>query len=187
MKLAYDLYCPSTTVNSAEYVCSKVSCEKICTSKELMKFQFRATQHHLWDRWDPHWRHYPWRSRSVHGSRYCWWAMLDTEYGKIYWTNLRDWIWITLYGNWIGYYVVFCCVLLLFAMFSHFVLTSDFIIFFNDLQMAFTVLEFSNLVCQHLLSHMEKGGGQLLANGDMGVGGLNIAIFAVTSFLNDPV
>ena len=59
----------------------------------------------IWDRRDLCWRHHHWRSRSVHGSRYHWWAMLDIENGKISWTNLVN----------VGHYVVFCCVLLFYV------------------------------------------------------------------------
>ena len=45
MKLHYDRYCPSTTVDSAEYVYPNARCEKICTIKELLEFHLRATHH----------------------------------------------------------------------------------------------------------------------------------------------
>ena len=43
VKLPYDLYCPSTKVDNAEYVCAH--CKKICMTKELLKFHLRSTQH----------------------------------------------------------------------------------------------------------------------------------------------
>ena len=45
MKRPYDLYCPSTTTNSAEYVCANARWKKIYTTKKLLKFSLRATQH----------------------------------------------------------------------------------------------------------------------------------------------
>lgn len=77
------------------------------------------------------------------------------------------------------------CVLLFFVMFSRFlhsVLTFDVIIFLNDLQMVFSVLAFSKIVT----TWKEGGGGELVTNGNMGVGGVKIVIFAVTFFLNHP-
>ena len=47
VKLPYDLYCPSTKVDDAEYVCAH--CKKICTTKELLKFHLRSTQHHSFE------------------------------------------------------------------------------------------------------------------------------------------
>ena len=38
MKLPYDLYCPSKTVNIAEEVCPNACFKKICKTKELLKF-----------------------------------------------------------------------------------------------------------------------------------------------------
>ena len=54
--------------------------------------------------------------------------------------------------------------------------------------MAFSVLEFPKTVCQNLPGDMgERGGsGKPVTNSDMGVGGLKIAVFTVTSFLNEP-
>ena len=75
--------------------------------------------------------------------------------------------------------MLFCCVLLFFVMFSrlsHSVLTSDTITFLNDPLMAFFVLKFSKIVCHELVTNDEMRGG-----------GLKIAIFVATSFLNDPM
>ena len=47
VKLPYDLYCPSTKVDDAEYVCAHR--KKICTTKELLKFHLRSTQHHSFE------------------------------------------------------------------------------------------------------------------------------------------
>ena len=54
--------------------------------------------------------------------------------------------------------------------------------------MAFSVLEFPKIVCHNSPGDMgERGGsGKPVTNSDMGVGGLKIAVFTVTSFLNDP-
>ena len=45
IKLRYDLYRPSTTLNSDEYLCPNKSCKKSCTTKELLKFHFQVAQH----------------------------------------------------------------------------------------------------------------------------------------------
>ena len=127
----------------------------------------------IWDRWDLRWRHHPWRSRSAHGSRYHWWTMLDTKYGKISWKNLGNWIWITIYDIWVGHYVLFfvCLLFFMFSRLSHSVLISDIITFINDPQMAFSALEFSKIVFHYLLSDMGVRGGKLVTNGDMVGGG----------------
>ena len=44
--LPYDLYCPSTDISNYDYVCPYIKCQKICTTKELLKFHLKATLHH---------------------------------------------------------------------------------------------------------------------------------------------
>ena len=52
MKLPYDLYCPSTEMNNADYVCPYILCKKICTTKELLLYHLKATQHHAYEETD---------------------------------------------------------------------------------------------------------------------------------------
>ena len=44
--LPYDLYCPSTDISNYDYVCPYIKCQKICTTKELLKLHLKATLHH---------------------------------------------------------------------------------------------------------------------------------------------
>ena len=67
----------------------------------------------MWDRWDLRWWHI-YKDQEVLMAQ----DMPDTKYGKISWTNLGIWIWITIY--------IF--------------LTSDIFTFFNGPHMAFSVL-----------------------------------------------
>ena len=50
MKLPHDLYCPSMEANNADYVCPYILCKKICTTKELLLYHLKATQHHAYKR-----------------------------------------------------------------------------------------------------------------------------------------
>ena len=54
--------------------------------------------------------------------------------------------------------------------------------------MAFSVLESQKQFVKICLVTWERegGSGKPVTNSDMGVGGLKIAVFTVTSFLNDP-
>ena len=52
MKLPYDFYSPSTEANNADYVCPYILCKKICTTKELLSYHLKATQHHAYEETD---------------------------------------------------------------------------------------------------------------------------------------
>ena len=52
MKLPYDLYCPSTEGNNVNCVCPYILCKKICTTKELLLYHLKATQHHAYEETD---------------------------------------------------------------------------------------------------------------------------------------
>ena len=52
MKLLYDLYCPSTKANNADYVCPYILCKKICTMKEPLLHHLKATQPHAYEETD---------------------------------------------------------------------------------------------------------------------------------------
>ena len=46
MKLPYNFYCPFTEANNADCVCPYILCKTICTTKELLLYRLKATQHH---------------------------------------------------------------------------------------------------------------------------------------------
>ena len=52
MKLPYDLYCPSTEANNANYVCPYILRKKMCATKELLLYHLKATQHHAYEEAD---------------------------------------------------------------------------------------------------------------------------------------
>ena len=52
IKLPYDLYCPSTEGNNVNCVCPYILCKKICTTKELLLYHIKATQHHAFEETD---------------------------------------------------------------------------------------------------------------------------------------
>lgn len=79
-----------------------------------------------------------------------------------------------------GLYIMFCFVVTTVSTF--YIIT-----FFNDLQLAFLVLQFLKLVCQYLPGNMGGGLRRINGNGNMGLGGVKIVIFVVIFFLNDPI
>ena len=52
MKLPYDLHCPFKEANNTNYVCTYILCKKICTTKELLLYHLKATQHHVYEKTD---------------------------------------------------------------------------------------------------------------------------------------
>ena len=52
MKLQYNLYCPSTEANNIDYVCPYILCKEICTTKELLLYHLKATEHHAYEETD---------------------------------------------------------------------------------------------------------------------------------------
>ena len=46
-QLPFDLYCPSVKIDDPDLFCPH--CKKICTTKALLKFHLRATQHHSFE------------------------------------------------------------------------------------------------------------------------------------------
>ena len=46
--VTYDLYCPSMAISNPDYVCPYVQCQRIFTTKELLKLHLKSTRHHAY-------------------------------------------------------------------------------------------------------------------------------------------
>ena len=157
MRLPYDLYGPSMTVNSAEYVCQNTRCKKFCIRiAEIPSLSYKTP--FIWDTWD----------LPFLKIKKCSWTkillMLHVWYQirKIYWTNFENWIWVIIHDNWVGHYIVLFCAVFCFALSFCFNFWYRYIL--NDPQMAFSVLEFSKILYNYLPGDMEGGWVELVTN-----------------------